>query len=211
MLLYLYKTNNLKLLLSYFMHRNCVTYWSFNKSCTAHMLDNFMCCDKLFKRISDCKVTQSEVRRDHTTIVERFRLTSIKFNNTRYEPTVIDWEKIRTDKQAKLDFTDKLITLTEYATITTDPFAESQYTIFNTAILTVAKETTTKQRTKTQGWFHHSNSVLRPAIHHRNRLIHHLRSQDPSEDTIALRAQLQEAQVIVTNHVTLAKAAWSLH
>jgi len=170
------------------MHRNYVTYRSFNKGRTAHMLDSFMCCGKLFKRISDCKVTRSGVRSDHTAIVAKFRLTSIKFNNTRDEPTVIDWEKIRTDKQAKLDFNDKLITLTEYAAITTDPFAEIQYTTFNTAILTAAKKTAKKQRTKNQGWFHHSNSVLIPVIHHRDRLIHHLQSQDPSEDTTALRA-----------------------
>ena len=81
-LLYLYKTNNLKLLLSYFMHRNYVTYQSFNKGRTAHMLDNFMCCDKLFKRISDCKVTRSGVQSDHTAIVGKHRLTSIKFKNT---------------------------------------------------------------------------------------------------------------------------------
>ena len=113
-LLYLYKTNNLKLLLSYFKHRNYVTYRLFNESRTAHMLDNFMCCDNLFKRISDCKVTRSGVRSDHTAIVAKFRIMSINFNNTRDEPTVIDWEKIRTDRKAKSDFNDKLITLTNY-------------------------------------------------------------------------------------------------
>ena len=39
----------------------------------------------------------------------KFRLTSIKFHNERNEAaTVIDWEKIRTDKKAKSDFKDKL-------------------------------------------------------------------------------------------------------
>ena len=115
------------------------------------MLDNFMCCDNLFKRISDCKVTRSGVRSDHTAIVTKFRLTSIKFNNTHDEPTVIDWEKIRTDKKAKSDFNDKLITLTENETITKDHFSKSQYTTFNNAILTSAKDTATKQITKNQG------------------------------------------------------------
>ena len=53
--------------------------------------------------------------------------------------------------------------------------------------------------------------MLIPAIHHRDRLLHHLRSQDSSEYTTAIRAQMQAAQVIVTDYVTLAKAAWSLH
>ena len=135
----------------------------------------------------------------------------IKFNNTRDEPTVIDWEEIRTDKKSKSDLNYNLITLAEYNTITTEPFAKSQYTTFNTAILTAAKDTATKQITKNQGWFHHSNSMLIPAIHHRDRLLHHLRSQESSEETTAIRAQLQAAQVIVTDYVTLDKAAWSLH
>ena len=55
------------------------------------MLDNFVCCDQLFKRISDCKVTKLGVRSDHTVIVTKFRLTYIKFNNDQQESTVIDW------------------------------------------------------------------------------------------------------------------------
>ena len=84
-LLYLYKTNNLKLLLSYFKHHNYVTYRSFNERKTAHMLDNFICCDNLFKQISDCKVTRSGVRSDHTAIMTKFRLTSITFHNKQNE------------------------------------------------------------------------------------------------------------------------------
>ena len=52
-LLYLYKTNNLRILRSYFKHKNYIIYISFNDEKSAHMLDNFLCCDQLFKRISD--------------------------------------------------------------------------------------------------------------------------------------------------------------
>ena len=65
------------------------------------MLENFVCYDQLFKRISDCKVTKLGVRSDHTAIVTNFRLTSIKFNNKQQESTVIDWEKIRIDEETK--------------------------------------------------------------------------------------------------------------
>ena len=206
-LLYLYKTNNLKVLLTYFKHHNYVTYRSFNESHIAHMLDNIICCNKFSKIISDCKVTRSGVRSDHTAVVAKFRLTSIKFNYTRDEPSIIDWEKIRTDKEAKSDFNNRLTTLTAHGNTLPDPFAESQYTAFNTAILTAATDTAMRQKKKNQGWFHHSNSVLLPAIHHRDHLLHYLRSRDPFKDSIALRAQLQESQVIVTDYVTLAKAA----
>ena len=89
-LLYLYKTNKLKILLSYFKHNNYITYRSFNDKKSAHMLDNFLCCDQLSKRISDYKVTKLGVRSDHTAIVTKFRFTSIKFNNDKKESTVID-------------------------------------------------------------------------------------------------------------------------
>ena len=45
--------NNLKVLLSYFKHNNYIPYESFNENKSAHMLDNFICCDQLFKRISN--------------------------------------------------------------------------------------------------------------------------------------------------------------
>ena len=93
-LLYLYKTNNLKILLSYFKHINYITYRSFNDKKSAHMLDNFLCCDQLFKRISDCKVTKFGVRIDHTAIITKFRLTSIKFNNEQQQSSVIDWKEL---------------------------------------------------------------------------------------------------------------------
>ena len=52
-LLYLYKTINQNILLSYFKHNNYITYRSFNDKSSAHMLENFVFCDQLFKRISD--------------------------------------------------------------------------------------------------------------------------------------------------------------
>ena len=90
-LLCLYKTNNLKILLSYFKHNNYITYRSFNDKKSAYMLDNFICFDQLFKIISDCKVTKLGVRSDHTAIITKLRLTSIKFNNKQQQSTVIDW------------------------------------------------------------------------------------------------------------------------
>ena len=89
-LLYLYKTNSLKILLSYFKHNNYITYRSFNDKKSAHMLHNFVCCDQLFKIISDWKVTKLGVRSDHTEIVTEFRLKYIKFNNEQQESTIID-------------------------------------------------------------------------------------------------------------------------
>ena len=93
-LLYLYKSNNFKILLFFFAHTSYITYRSFNESKTPHMLDNFISCGKIFKRISDCKVNRLGVRSDHAAIMTQFRLTAIKFNNDRDDITIIDWQKI---------------------------------------------------------------------------------------------------------------------
>ena len=48
-LLYLYKSNNFKILLSFFAHTNYITYRSFNESKTPHTLDNFISCGDFSK------------------------------------------------------------------------------------------------------------------------------------------------------------------
>ena len=76
-------------------------------------MDNFVCCDQLFNSISDWKVTKLGVRSDHTAIVTKLGLISIKFNNDQQESTVVYWEKIRTYEETKYFFNDKLYELTE--------------------------------------------------------------------------------------------------
>ena len=107
-LLYLYKTNNLKIILSYFNNNSYIIDRSFNNKKSSHMLDNFVCCDQLFKSINDWKVTKLVVRSDHTAIFTKFILTSINFNNDQQESNVIDWGKFRTDEDTKYIFNDKL-------------------------------------------------------------------------------------------------------
>ena len=53
--------------------------------------------------------------------------------------------------------------------------------------------------------------TLLPAIQHRDQLIHHLQSKDPSEDNTAIKVELRASQNVVSDHVSLAKSAWSTH
>ena len=62
------------------------------------MLDNFICCDKFFKRLTDCKLVTTGARSDHSPIQENFKITAIKLNIPKEDTIVIDWETIRTDK-----------------------------------------------------------------------------------------------------------------
>ena len=89
-ILYLYESNNFKILLSFFAHTNSITYRSFNELKTPHMLDNFISCRKIFKIISDCKVNRLGVQSNHAAIMTQFRPTAIKFNNDCDDITIID-------------------------------------------------------------------------------------------------------------------------
>ena len=86
-LLYLYKTNNLKLLLSFFKHTNYITYRSFSEAKSQHMLENFITCSSFSKRTKECKVIKFGVRSDHAAIKVQFFLTAMKFSNDLDERT----------------------------------------------------------------------------------------------------------------------------
>ena len=174
-ILYLYKSNNFKILLSFFAHTNYITYRSFNDSKTPHMLDNFIICGKFFKRIRDCKVNRLGVRCDHAAIMTQFRLTAIKFNNNRDDLMILNWQKIQTEKTENSIFNTKLFDLT-FLTETSD----LRYTEFNDNILSAVQDIATKQKSENRGWFHHSEKHLLPIIAYRDYLLHHLRNQDPT-------------------------------
>ena len=76
------------------------------------MLDNFISCPGLFKRISECKVTYLGVRSDHAAIKVKIRLTAINFNNEQDNIEIIDWKKIQTTQDAKTEFNKKLCNYT---------------------------------------------------------------------------------------------------
>ena len=97
--LFLLKSNQLKILLTFFTHDNYVTYRNFSASKSPHMLDNFICCNEFFKRVTDCKVVKTGARSDHSPIQVKFKLTAIRLDLTKSDTTIIDWEKIRMDKK----------------------------------------------------------------------------------------------------------------
>ena len=93
-ILYLLKSFNLKILLTFFQHANYVTYRSFSARQSPHMLDNFICCKNFFKRVDNCKTIPFGARSDHSAIKIKFKLTAIKLNLERDTLTEIDWEKL---------------------------------------------------------------------------------------------------------------------
>ena len=198
-LLYIYKTNNLKILVSYFSHNNYVTYRTFIVTKSAHVLDSFISCPRFFKRISNCKVTTLGVRSNHATISVKFRLTAFKLNNDQDDMEIIDWKKIQTNKGAKDEFNDRLFNLSR----------RSSYTEFNSNILLAAQEIATRKKSDNRGWFHHSKHILLLVISHQDHLLHLLRATESPAEATVLKVYLTAAQREVTDNISLEKAAWS--
>ena len=107
------------------------------------MLNNFISCGKIFKIISDCKVNRLGVRSDHAAIMTQFMLMAIKFNNDRDDITIIDWQKIQTERTENSIFNTNLFDLT-FSTDTSD----LRYTEFNDNILSAARDTATKKKSE---------------------------------------------------------------
>ena len=172
-LLFLIKSFNLKILLTYFQHATFVTYGSFSAKKSPHILDNFICCNGFFKRVIDCKTSVSGARSDHSAVKIKFKLTAIKLNLKRDALTVIDWEKNCTDPPTNADFNERLhFNLMEQNVYNFEPTDEVDYTTFNKLILQFAQATATKIKSEDKGWFHHSKSALLPAIVRRDQFLH---------------------------------------
>ena len=93
-LLFLIKSQKLKVLLSYFTHNCYITWKSFAIGNSPHMLNNFICSESFFKRVRDCKVKNIGVRSDHSAVIVSFRITAIKFKVKEKIKKIIDWKKI---------------------------------------------------------------------------------------------------------------------
>ena len=83
----------------------------------------------------------------------------------------------------------------------------NDYTTFNSSILLAAQAKAIKEIIKNKGWFHHSELTLLPAIQHRDQILHHIRSKDPSEDNTAIKVELRAAENVFSDHFSLAQAA----
>ena len=149
-LLYLLKSNRLRILLTYFTHDNYVTYRNFSASKSPHMLDNFICCHAFFKRVIDCEAVKTGARIDHSPTQTKFKLTAVKLNMTKSAMVVIDWGKIRTDRVAKAAFNATLHHSLMLNGIY-EPTNGHEYTKFNELILEAARVTATKLRSENRG------------------------------------------------------------
>ena len=127
------------------------------------MLDNFICCNKFFKRVTDCKVVKTGAHSDHLPIQTKFKLTAIKLNIPKSDTVFIDWEEIWANRESKEKFNVKLhLSLMQHGIY--EPTKGQRYTTFNSLIFRAASNTATKLKHENKGWFHHSLATLLPVI-----------------------------------------------
>ena len=74
------------------------------------------------------------------------------------------------------------------------------YTLFNEAIINSAQQSAIINRQCNKGWFHHSKSILTPALAARNAILRSIRSDQhpPSKETLMnLKTLQQEVDEII--------------
>ena len=102
--------------------------------------------------MSDCKVSNIDVRSDHSAVIVCFKITAIKFKVKEKIDRIIDWKKINVDAETNIEFN---LRLSENMT------SEHTYAYFNDTILQATKVTITTKPTN-QGWVYHSKDYLLP-------------------------------------------------
>ena len=206
----LLKFHNFKILLSFFQHKNYVTWKSFGPKPSGHMLDNWICCEKFRKRVINCSVIDYGVESDHSATIVLFRIKAIKFVRTNKLKKAINWRKLATDQVVKNDFNNRL---KELLTLCKQnrPEHDLAYHEYMECIVQAARDTATAKKKENKGWYDHSRTYLTPVIGDKTRLLNMIRnSHDLSEATIIfLKGMLKQAQQKVHDAVALAKAKWS--
>ena len=214
----LLKFHNFKILLSFFAHRNYVTWKSFGTSASPHMLDNWICCNAFQKRVSDCRVISYGVESDHSAVLVQFRVRAIKFVRTNKVKKSINWRKLATDEVVKRRFNDKLRSLINLQTNQLMPdervnkaHTELSYQDFMENIVHAAKQTSTTEKHQNKGWYEHSSNILTPIIGEKTRILNIIRnSAGFSNATIDfLKRMLKKTQQKVKDAIAIAMSRWS--
>ena len=84
------------------------------------------------------------------------------------------------------------------------------YTLFNEVNLNSAQQSEMTNRQSNKGWFHHSKSILTPALSARNVILHSIKSDQhpPSQEKLL---KLKTLQQDVDKIIEISKARWSRH
>ena len=179
-----YSANNLRVMNTFYEKSSYTTWRSFHTTNTCHMLDVITPSFSFSKCIRDFGVMPKGVRSDHSAVQMVFLNRTIKFKSDYVERPVIDWDAIKKIPVINIKF-NLLLHKTLQDT--------HDYTTYNEAILSCAKQTAMIVKSKCQGWFHHSRDTLAPTLESRNEVLHVMRDTKvpASAETLSKLRRLQ--------------------
>ena len=125
-LLGFFSHNQLKISNSFFKKPSYVTWRSFKKMRSPHMLDVISVSEKFFKCVKSCGIPKKGMRRDHSAVRLEFVNRSIKYKTTFIKKPVIDSKAIMERDDVNKNFNVNLRNRLQ------EPF---NYNEFNEAIL----------------------------------------------------------------------------
>jgi hypothetical protein len=148
---------NLKVMTSFFEHKNYTTHISqFHNPPTPLTLDSISVSIKGSERVKDCKVWHKGVDSDHSAIKLTFSLTSIKYKaSLKLSAGEIDWHKIRDDEECNRKYNSILRELCPETV---------QYTEFGKYMMEAGRLTATRPKYERKGWFEDDREHMQPLV-----------------------------------------------
>ena len=168
-LLGFFSQNQMKIVNIFFKKPSYVTWRSFNKMRSSHMLDVISISENFFKCVESCEISKKGMICDHCDVRLDFMIRSIKYKTTFIKKTVIDWkankEKDDVNKKCNVNLRNCL----------QEPFNSTE---FNGTILCSGEDTSMIDNTENQGWLKFSRDTLTPTLQAQNSVLHYIRSND---------------------------------
>ena len=87
--------NQLKVANSFYKKSSYVTWRSFNKMRSPHMLDFIYVSENFFKCVKSCGISKTVIKSDHSAVRLEFTNRLIKFKTNLFKKPVIDWKYIK--------------------------------------------------------------------------------------------------------------------
>ena len=125
-LLGFFSNNQLKVANSFYKKSSYVTWRSFNKMRSPHMLDVISVSENFFKCVKSCGILKTGMKSDHSAVRLEFMNRSIKFKTTFFKNPVIDWKSIKEKGEVNKKFN---------VSLRNRPKTPYNYTEFNDDIL----------------------------------------------------------------------------
>ena len=103
-LLGFFSNNQLKIANSFFKKYSYVTWRSFNKTRSPHMLDVVSVSKNFYNCVRNCGISKTGMKSDHSAVRLEFVNRSIKFKTTFFKKPVIDWKYIKEKEEVNKKF-----------------------------------------------------------------------------------------------------------